>query len=58
MVVVNLDLVVQHSCILSYFQFMMVEIMSYPSSDKRPKTLVTVLRKYACAIVIFCTHLL
>ena len=47
----------QHSRILSYSQFMIVEIMPYPSLDntlycltERPKLLTIVLSKNSCAI--------
>ena len=57
--VVNFYLIVYHSRILSYLQFMMAEIMSYSSSDvtlhcltERPKTLVIVLGKSPCSVTI------
>ena len=61
--VVNLDLVVHHSCISSYFQYMMVKIASYLSLDNTsrclteiPNTLAIVLKESACAMEIFCTY--
>ena len=56
----NLDLVVHNSHILLCLKFIIVEIVSYPSSDnilrfltERPNALVDVLRKSACAVAIF-----
>ena len=59
LVVFNLNLVVNHSRILSNFQFMMVDIVSYLSLDDTsrcfteiPKTLVIVLIKSAFSVAI------